>query len=68
LGRRQVAEATRSRLAHDPQAVEFLNCALETIDAVLELAAAYAPKPAAREAQIWRRSWSASRRCRRAPP
>ncbi len=42
LGRRQVAEATRSRLADDLQAVEFLDCALETIDAVLVLAAAYA--------------------------
>jgi pyruvate-formate lyase len=42
LGRRQVAEATRSRRASDPQAVEFLDSALETIDAALALAAAYA--------------------------
>jgi pyruvate-formate lyase len=42
LGRRQVAEATLRRLAHDPQAVEFLDSAIETIDAVLELASAYA--------------------------
>jgi formate C-acetyltransferase len=42
LGRRQVAEATRQRLAHDSQAVEFLDSAIETIDAVLDLASAYA--------------------------
>ena len=42
LGRKQVALATRERLAHDPQAVEFLDSAIETIDAVMELAARYA--------------------------
>jgi formate C-acetyltransferase len=42
LGRRQVAEDTRRKLANDPQAVEFLDCAIETIDAVLNLASAYA--------------------------
>lgn len=42
LGRRKVAEATRRRLAHDAQAVEFLDSAIETIDAALELACAYA--------------------------
>jgi len=41
LGRKQVAEATRVRLAADPEAVEFLDCAISTIDAVLELAARY---------------------------
>jgi pyruvate-formate lyase len=42
LGRRQVALESRSRLAADPRAVEFLDCAIETIDAVLELAGRYA--------------------------
>jgi formate C-acetyltransferase len=42
LGRRQAALASRARLGHDPGAVEFLDCAVETIDAVLELAACYA--------------------------
>ena len=41
-GRKQVALATRQRLAGDPEAREFLDCAIETIDAVLELAARYA--------------------------
>ena len=41
LGRRQVAEEARRRLAGDPQAAEFLDCAIETIEAVLGLAAAY---------------------------
>ena len=41
-GRRQVALSSRSRLAQDAQAVEFLDCALETIEAVLALAASYA--------------------------
>jgi pyruvate-formate lyase len=44
LGRKQVALATRERLVHDPQALEFLDSAIETIDAVLELAARYACK------------------------
>ena len=34
--------ATRERLAHDPQAVEFLDCAIESMEAVMELAARYA--------------------------
>jgi len=42
LGQRQVAEATRERMADDPDAVEFLEAAMETIDAVLGLAARYA--------------------------
>jgi pyruvate-formate lyase len=42
LGRKQVALATRDRLTGDPQAVEFLDSAIETIDAVLGLAARYA--------------------------
>jgi pyruvate-formate lyase len=42
LGRKQVALATRSRLVDDPTAAEFLDCAIDTIDAVLALAARYA--------------------------
>ncbi len=42
VGRRQVALAARERLANDPEAREFLDCALETIDAVLDLAGRYA--------------------------
>jgi formate C-acetyltransferase len=42
LGRKQVAMATRERLAHDPQAVEFLDSAIESMEAVMELAARYA--------------------------
>jgi pyruvate-formate lyase len=42
LGRRQVALATRERIGADPQAVEFIESAIETIDAVLGLAARYA--------------------------
>ena len=42
LGRREAALATRDRLAADPAAVEFLDSAIETIDAVLNLAARYA--------------------------
>ena len=48
LGRRRVALETRERLAHDPLAVEFLDGAVESIDAVLALAARY--ERAAREA------------------
>jgi pyruvate-formate lyase len=44
LGRKLVAQATRERMGDDPQAVEFLDCAIETIDAVLGLAARYAEK------------------------
>ena len=47
LGRRQVALDTRTRLANDPEAVEFLDSAIETIEAVLALAGRYAE--AARE-------------------
>ena len=42
LGRRAVALETRERLADDPEAVEFIDCAVETIDAVLDLATRYA--------------------------
>jgi formate C-acetyltransferase len=42
LGRRAVATATAARLADDPTAVEFLTAAVETIDAVLDLARRYA--------------------------
>jgi pyruvate-formate lyase len=44
LGRKQIALATRERLVDEPKAVEFLDSAVETIDAVLELAALYAGK------------------------
>jgi formate C-acetyltransferase len=43
-GRREVALAARGRMKDDPEAVEFLDCAVETIDAVLELAERYAAK------------------------
>jgi pyruvate-formate lyase len=42
LGRRQVALANRERIGGDLQAVEFIDSAIETIDAVLGLAARYA--------------------------
>lgn len=42
LGRRAVATASAARLANDPVAVEFLTAAVETIDAVLDLARRYA--------------------------
>lgn len=42
LGRKQVALATRERQAGNPTAIEFLDSAIETIDAVLGLAAGYA--------------------------
>ena len=45
-GRRAVALGTRQRMAEDPQALEFLDCAIETIDAVLDLAARYARQAA----------------------
>jgi formate C-acetyltransferase len=41
LGRREVAAATRIRLVYDACAVEFLDSAIETIDAVLGLAERY---------------------------
>jgi pyruvate-formate lyase len=40
--RRQKACSTRERLAGNRQSVEFLDCAIETIDAVLDLADRYA--------------------------
>jgi pyruvate-formate lyase len=42
LERRRVALETRQRLTKEPEAVEFLDCAVETIDAVLDLTARYA--------------------------
>ncbi len=42
LGRKEVALQSRQRLHSDPAAVEFLESAIETIDAVLALAARYA--------------------------
>lgn len=42
LGRRKAALAAMQRCSGDPEAVEFLACAVETIDAVLGLAARYA--------------------------
>ena len=42
LGRKKVALATRKRMAKDPEAVEFLDCAIESIDAVVGLAKRYA--------------------------
>lgn len=42
LQRRKVAEQSRQRMADDAEAVEFLDCAIDTIDAVLELTARYA--------------------------
>ncbi|MBN1965054.1 MAG: pyruvate formate-lyase, partial [Anaerolineae bacterium] len=41
-GRRAAALATRQRCANDPETVEFLDSAIEAIDAVLALAARYA--------------------------
>lgn len=40
--RRSVALESRERMRQDPMAVEFLDSALETIDAVLDLASRYA--------------------------
>jgi pyruvate-formate lyase len=42
LGRRQAALTACQKFASDPAAVEFLDCAIETIDAVLALAGRYA--------------------------
>ena len=42
LGRKTAAQASREAFRSDPQAVEFLDCAIETIDAVLTLAGRYA--------------------------
>ena len=41
LGRKQTALAARERLAADPESVEFLDAAIETIDAILALARRY---------------------------
>ena len=65
LGRRRVASETRARAlaAGDAEAVEFIEAAIETIDAVLDLAARYAAE--ARRAwatRTWPRSSSTSRR------
>ena len=42
LGRREVAKAARLRMADDEKAVEFIDCAIETIEAALDLAGRYA--------------------------
>ncbi len=42
LGRKDAALAARQRYVHDAEAVEFLDCAVESIDAVLGLAARHA--------------------------
>jgi pyruvate-formate lyase len=42
LGRRRAALETRQRLAGDAEAVQFADCAIQTLDAVLDLAARYA--------------------------
>jgi len=47
LRRKEIALETRARMASDPEAVEFVESAIDTIDAVLDLAARYAD--AARE-------------------
>ena len=41
-GRRQVAVASKDQYTDDPESIEFLDSAIETIDAVLELAGRYA--------------------------
>jgi formate C-acetyltransferase len=46
LGRREVALATRQSMPNDPQALEFLDSAIETIDAVMALSARYAEEAA----------------------
>ena len=46
LNRRKTALMARQRTKEDPQAVEFLDCAIETIDAVLDLACRYAEEAA----------------------
>lgn len=51
LSRRRLAERSRRQHAADPVSEEFLDCAIETIDAVLDLAARYA-----QEARRLRRS------------
>lgn len=46
-GRKAIAEANLAKMKDDPKAVEFLECAIDTMDAVIELAGRYAA--AARE-------------------
>lgn len=41
-GRRETALETQARMRHGSEAVEFLDCAIETLDAVLALARRYA--------------------------
>jgi pyruvate-formate lyase len=48
FARRDAALVARQNLSHDSQAVEFLDCAVETIDAILRLAGRYSQ--AARDA------------------
>ena len=62
LGRRQIALATRQRLAADAEAIEFLDCAIETIDAVLALAQRYAEAARQTGRQRWPMSWLVCRR------
>jgi len=42
IGRRQSALASKMRYLHDPQAQQFLDCVIESIDSVLELTRSYA--------------------------
>ena len=44
IGRRNIALASRERLSGDHDAIEFLDVAVETIDAVLDLVKKYASK------------------------
>ncbi len=44
LGRKKTALVSRERLKDDPEAAEFLDCVVETIDALLSLTARYAEK------------------------
>ena len=66
LGRQADGPGHRGRLAGDPQAVEFLDAAIETIDAVLDLAGAMPRRPSSMAATTWPRSSSTCRPIRRA--
>lgn len=44
LGRKQVVLASREQMANDSSAVEFLDCVVEDIDAVINLASRYASR------------------------
>ncbi len=44
LGRKRVAIAFQEGLANNPEAVEFLDCVIETIDALLNLTSRYVSK------------------------